>query len=299
MLVKKISFRVNSDIDKNEDGMNIQKSIESILEEYKKNNYFNFFYDGHGDKEIIENNIYVTEYQGHEFRGSIEECNLDGKKNYKVYIKDYKGELFHIGYVPFGKVAEIEEWMDNNKNLDMKGSIYITGGKSKYYDANNDKIVTEENEYEFEVELRFYNNKKEKTHKIKIEVFSKLLRKWWIWLCLILVIAAIFVINSLMKPKFEVKDFSISKDTIEYTTIEDTVYYTGEGKVICNDKEHNYIALVKANLISGGSKEDDEYISLVTITNGKGRISTYDSGKESEIKKPKYEFEILGYIKLK
>ena len=44
MLVKKINFRVNSNIENNEDGVNIQKGIESILEEYKRNNYFSSLY---------------------------------------------------------------------------------------------------------------------------------------------------------------------------------------------------------------------------------------------------------------
>lgn len=44
MLVKKINFRVNSNIENNEDGVNIQKGIESILEEYKRGNYFSSLY---------------------------------------------------------------------------------------------------------------------------------------------------------------------------------------------------------------------------------------------------------------
>ena len=299
MLVKKLSFRVNSDMDKNADGMNIEKGIESILGEYKRNNYFGKLYDGHSDTEIMEKRMYVTEYQGQEFRGSIEKCILEGKKNYKVYIKDYKGELFHIGYVPFGKVEEIEEWIDNNKNLDMKGSIYISGGKCKYYDDDNKTIVNEEKEYEFEVELRFYNDKKTKSHKNGVQKLTKILKKWWLWFSLVIVIAIIIALNLFLKPKFTVEDFSISKETTNYTTIDNTTYYTGEGKVVCNDKKNNYLVLVKANLISGGDKDDNEYKNMVIVTKGEGTITTYDSGNENEIKKPKYEFEILGYIKLK
>lgn len=44
MLVKKINFRVNSNIENNEDGVNIQKGIESILEEYKRGNYCSSLY---------------------------------------------------------------------------------------------------------------------------------------------------------------------------------------------------------------------------------------------------------------
>lgn len=254
------------------------------------------YINGYSDADIMENKIYVTEYEGEEFRGSIDECTFDEKKNYKVYIKDYKGELFHIGYVPAGKVAEIEEWMDDNKGLEMRGSVYITGGRCKYC-SNNGDIANEKNEYEFEVELRFYNNNT--SDQNEGEKFGKLLKKWWVWLCLVVLFIGIYGIRLLCKPKFTVEDFSISKETIEYTYADDTIYYSGEGKIVCSDTKNNYLVLVNIELVSGGNKEDDEYTSLVTVVDGEGEISTFDSGNEGGIEKPKYDFEILGYIKMK
>lgn len=102
MLIKKINFNV-IDIKTNEDGFDIQKEIENLTEEYKKNNYFNNLYNGCNDDKIEKEKLYVTEYQGQEFRGYLEECQYQNQKNYKVYIKDYKGNCFHIGYVPFRK----------------------------------------------------------------------------------------------------------------------------------------------------------------------------------------------------
>ena len=57
-------------------------------------------------------------------------------------------------------------------------------------------------------------------------------------------------------------------------------------------------------------KEDDEYydfiedgnkcsVGTVLVCNGKGSFTTYDSGSIDEIDRPDYEFEIMGYIKLK
>ena len=41
------------------------------------------------------------------------------------------------------------------------------------------------------------------------------------------------------------------------------------------------------------------FMSTVLVCNGKGSFSTYDSGSIGEIDRPDYDFEIMGYIKLK
>lgn len=118
-------------------------------------------------------------------------------------------------------------------------------------------------------------------------------------------IAVIFVIVLIVvfiskKTKFEIKDFSISKEVVEYEYIDDTVYYEGEGTIITKDKKGTYIVVVRRKLISGGKKgAKTENVSTVIVTEGKGQFATFDSGSEGEIEKPKYEFEVLGYIKLK
>ena len=137
----------------------------------------------------------------------------------------------------FGKVPEIDEWMMNNKNLDIKGNIFILGGKVKYFDDNNNKIVTEKKEYQFEVELRFYNNKDEKKQK-----YSKLLKyihnKKVIAISISIILLAILIIAFIPKKiKFEISDFSISKETTNYEYIENSTYYKGEGIITTKDKK--------------------------------------------------------------
>ncbi len=303
MLVKKISFRVNSQLQENEDGINIQKGIVNILDEYKKNHYFSKLYKGYSDLDIVNEKAYVTEYEEQEFRGYLEECEYKGKKNYKMYIKDYKGECFHIGYVPFSKVPEIEEWLDDNSDLDLKGSVYILGGKTKYYDENNNKLVNENKEYEFEVELRFYkeDEAESKTQNKKVTkmnfkyAFIILSSTILSFIILLSMLVGIFIITK--RTKFEITDFSMSTDTTKYTSIPNTTTYEGKGLITTKNKKETYLVALKVDLVSGGSENSESYCTMVTINNGKGEFVTYDSGDEGKITKPEYKFEILGYIK--
>lgn len=132
-----------------------------------------------------------------------------------------------------------------------------------------------------------------------VEKLKGLLKKWWL-LGGIIVIIIIILINLISKPKFEITDFSITKETEEYEYIDNSVYYDGEGLITTKDKKSIYVVALKVKRISGGMIDsEEEYTTTVIVTNGKGNFGTYDYGSESEIKKPKYEFEILGYVKFK
>lgn len=295
MLVKKINFKLVP-IEENEEGINIQKGIENILNEFKTKGYCNKTYNGYTDNEIIERKLYVTEYQDQEFRGYIEECYYQGQKTYKVFIKDYRNDCFHIGYVPFNRVLEIKELIDNNK-LELKGNIFILGGNAKYCNQTDNEIKYETKPYGFELELRFYDNNETTKHKKKINsTFLK--NKYAILIAILLILVIIVLFFTFKKVKFEVANFTIESETTEYTYTENSTSYTGKGLIITQEKKGTYLVALKITLKSGGDEDSEkEYYTTVMVNDGKGEFGTYEYGDEDKITKPEYEFKILGYIK--
>ena len=63
MLVHQITFRVKGVTFENEEDKDIQKGIKKILNEYKKNDFFGELYGGYTNKEIIEYDLNVSEYE--------------------------------------------------------------------------------------------------------------------------------------------------------------------------------------------------------------------------------------------
>lgn len=132
------------------------------------------------------------------------------------------------------------------------------------------------------------------------EKIKKILKKWWLFGG-ILAIIIIILLNFISKPKFEITDFSITRDVTEYTYTENSVYYDGKGIITTKDKKGVYLVILNVKRVSGGREEldnENEYNTTVLVVDGKGNFATYDYGSENEVKKPKYEFEILGYIKV-
>ncbi|MDD3341579.1 MAG: hypothetical protein PHN72_05280 [Bacilli bacterium] len=114
---------------------------------------------------------------------------------------------------------------------------------------------------------------------------------------------SILVFASSLKPKTKmaISDFSIKTSTKRYLYSKDSIFYDGDGIITSSDKKGTYIVIMEEKLISGGdseSREKDTATRIVIVTNGVGKFTTYDSGDEGEIKKPKYGFKILGYQKL-
>lgn len=118
---------------------------------------------------------------------------------------------------------------------------------------------------------------------------------------LAIIVIAIIVTIILMNKKveFEVEDFSLSKETTDYEYIDNYTYYTGEGTIKTKDKKGTYMVLVEPILVSGGNRSKETTPIAVLVTEGEGKFTTYDSGDVDTIKKPKYKFEIVGYIKFK
>mgnify|MGYP000887658758 CR=1 FL=1 len=101
-----------------------------------------------------------------------------------------------------------------------------------------------------------------------------------------------------VNPRFEVEDFNVTKTESDYT-YSTYVYYDGEGTVTTSDTKNSYIVVVKCTLVSGGGDySEEETTRVIQVVDGEGTFYTYDSGYEGSITKPKYEFEIVGYVKL-
>lgn len=298
MLVKKMNFKVVP-IEQNEDGIMVQQGVESILNEYRTNGYCDKAYDGYSDNDIVDRKLYVTEYQGQEFRGYIEECYYQERKTYKVFMKDCKGECFHIGYVPFNRVNEVEEWLDNNK-LEIKGNVFVIGGHAKYCTQTDNELKTEDKPYSFEVELRFYDNK-EDNKKIK-ENNNKFINRKNLFIIgiILLVLLVIVLFFAVTKVKFEIANFTIDSETTDFEYTDNTTSYEGTGLIITQEKKGTYLVALKIKLKSGGDEDSiKEYDTIVMVNDGKGEFNTYEAGQQGKISKPEYEFEILGYMKFK
>lgn len=125
-------------------------------------------------------------------------------------------------------------------------------------------------------------------------------KNWWFYIAIIvLVIPYIFMFSTLIKPSFDIMDYSITSDTTDYTGIQNTTTYKGKGFVTTSDKKGVYIVALKQTLISGGGEDTEkESVGIVIVGDGKGEFSTYDYGDVGDITKPNYEFEIIGSKKI-
>ena len=100
------------------------------------------------------------------------------------------------------------------------------------------------------------------------------------------------------KSQFEVANFSTTSDITEYDYIDDYITYEGEGVIIeTTVTGADYLVVLKQTLVSGGGTytESNTY-KLISVIDGTGDFSTYDSGTVIEMDEPVYQFEILGFI---
>lgn len=131
---------------------------------------------------------------------------------------------------------------------------------------------------------------------------NNLIKRWWFWTIIATIIIAVILITIILisKPKFEVSNFELEKETTNYTTIDNETRYTGKGTIKTKDKKNNYLVVVKQELKSGGTNTSEkiEYFNVL-VSEGKGEFLTYEYGSVNEIKKPEYDFEVIAYLKFK
>jgi hypothetical protein len=119
-----------------------------------------------------------------------------------------------------------------------------------------------------------------------------------------IVLTVVLNFDAFVKPKggedpgFIISDFSIEKTESDFS-YSTWIYYTGSGTITTEDEEHDYLVIMRVTLISGGSGTNrEESYYTVTVVDGVGEFSTYDSGYENYITRPNYDFEIVGYVLL-
>ena len=163
MLIHTIIFRVAGITFKNEEGKDIQKEIKRVLNEYKKNKYFNELYGGYTNSEIKELDLNISEFDGCDFIARLEGDEYEGADCFKIYLKTYNDSYLHIGHAPKEYVNEITEWV-TKENIKIKGNANIVGGKYKYCEQyeedyeEKEKVSIKELAYGAEITLFFYDD---------------------------------------------------------------------------------------------------------------------------------------------
>lgn len=204
MLVHSIKFNVKGVTFDNEDGKDIQKEIVKILNEYKKNDYFDELYNGYTDKEIKEMDLNVSQYKGYLFPAKLVGDEYNGEECLKIYFKTYKDNYIHVGYAPKEKINEIAEWI-TKKDIKVEGKLEVTGGKYKKckIETNDDyeeveRIEIVELTYGLEITLNFYDNRITNNNKIRrneTKAEKPVYKKWYFWF---LVVLLIMILNKLI-----------------------------------------------------------------------------------------------------
>lgn len=203
MLVKQICFKVKGVTFENENNKDIQKEIKRILKEYKSNDYFDKLYGGYTNKEIIEMDLNVSEYEGYSFPAKLVGDEYNGEDCLKVYFKTYNDEYVHVGYAPKEKLEEITEWI-TKKDIKIEGNLSIIGGKYKYLEIyeedyeEKERVAKEELTYGIEVTLNFYNNEVDPKIQKYQEEHEKTIRKIERGKTIEKIVSAIFIIGGIL-----------------------------------------------------------------------------------------------------
>ncbi len=101
--------------------------------------------------------------------------------------------------------------------------------------------------------------------------------------------------NDAKVSDFKIEYFNMETEKTTYTYSEDSLSYSGKGKISCKDTNTDYTVLVeKKNKVNGETE-----CFPVIIHEGEGEISTYDSSYSGTTQKPEYEFKIIGYRSFK
>lgn len=219
MLINTISFNVKGVTFKNENNKDIQKEIKRVLKEYKDNDYFGELYGGYTNKEIMEMNLNVSEYEGYTFPAKLVGDEYNGEECLKIYMKTYNDEYVHIGYAPKKEIEDIATWL-TKENIKVDGELCVVGGKYKHLEIyeedyeEKERVAIRELTYGIQVNLNFYSdeiNKEEKAENVeetynsvqKISISHKDDVKQKIWITLIIMFIAIYSIISIASKAIE------------------------------------------------------------------------------------------------
>lgn len=118
-----------------------QEIIDKELHYALKNDYLEE-YDGLTNKEIIEMDEGMPEFNYVEVsKLRLEPTTLNNKEVIEIHITMFTGKEYHIGYVPkkdLDMVFDFLEYYQNNQELKLKATGFITGGKIKQIEYDED-----------------------------------------------------------------------------------------------------------------------------------------------------------------
>lgn len=101
--------------------------------------------------------------------------------------------------------------------------------------------------------------------------------------------------NDTKLSDFKIESFNMETEKSSYTYSENSYSYNGEGTIICEDKETDYLVLIEQKNMTEGTTD----YNYVVVHNGTGKFGTYDSSYTGATGKPSYEFNILGFRSFK
>lgn len=91
---------------------------------------------------------------------------------------------------------------------------------------------------------------------------------------------------------FKVDSFTLNAETTDYTYSDNYTNYDGEGIITCWDKNNSYYVLIE---VTDKANNETHYTTSL-VSNGEGKIHTYDTTASKEINKPDYKFKVVGFI---
>lgn len=159
--IKKIDFNVAGVTFDNR-----QNVINKILHEALTNGDISYTYNGLTNKEIIDENCKVHEFEYVNIPTiRLKPSQFEEKDAIEVYISDFDDiDEYMIGYVPKKEIDNVINFLQIYKNhpeYKVKKDVWLTGGKYKdvVYDDEKEKdvIVTGEDYYGINVILKLYD----------------------------------------------------------------------------------------------------------------------------------------------
>lgn len=149
-----LSFNVAGVTMTNDSKQNIQGIIKRAVKEIKERLDKDDLYEGKSNKEIAEDGEGNPDYKVFELDyETIDDVYLELEPTNQYdpnAIKVISEEFGHIGYVPKKMTKKVKELMTSEKH---SVSCTITGGKYKYYDEDEEKVLIDSWDYGLEIEV--------------------------------------------------------------------------------------------------------------------------------------------------
>ena len=115
---------------------------------------------------------------------------------------------------------------------------------------------------------------------------------------LIISLVLFFVSNSnllISSNSFKLESFTLNTETTDYKYTDNYTDYEGEGIITCWDKNNSYYVLIE---VTDKANNETNYTTTI-VSNGEGKIKTYDTTASKVINKPDYNFKVIGFIQFK